>query len=368
MNDKTKPGNRIPYESLVAGDAVTSWNLPSVDKKSRKVFNAKREQEKDKKQQGSEIVEDYKGIVKPKPLTAEGLAKLAEEAKKEGFDQGYQEGLVKGTREGTIKGEKAGHSKAYSESKQKLNDEIKRLAHIASNLLAPMQGQEQALEDIVVDMAINFTKELLKQEIHQQPTALLNVVRSALTTLPAGSKNITVYVNEADTQLISAHLPQDQRDWSFQIDNTVTTGGCRVETHESLVDYTCEQRLDAFLKQVRDQGEISEEAVAPVQVFERPEAVSEPSVPTDQTPVETSATDAADAEATSITTSTATTTDAAKETAEQSGVAQTDAEANSEIETDAVNLDSADQPQHNLHDKVEQGGDTASPSLDDHAE
>lgn len=269
MSDKPKQVNRIPYESLAEGDAVSSWTLPSVDKKSRLVMSAKREQEKNKGKQGTEVVEDYKGTVKPKPLTADDLKKLTEEAKKEGFEQGYQEGLEKGTREGTVAGEKAGHAKAYSESKQKLNDEIQRLGHVASNLLIPMQEQEEALENIIVDMAINFTKELLQQEITQQPTLLLRVIKNALSALPAGSKNITVYVNETDSQLIDAHLPQAQRDWSIQVDNSVTTGGCRVETHESLVDYTCEHRLQTFLTQVQDHGDVSEDAVEPVEAFER---------------------------------------------------------------------------------------------------
>ncbi len=285
MSDKPKQVNRIPYESLAEGDAVSSWTLPSVDKKSRLVMSAKREQEKNKGKQGTEVVEDYKGTVKPKPLTADDLKKLTEEAKKEGFEQGYQEGLEKGTREGTVAGEKAGHAKAYSESKQKLNDEIQRLGHVASNLLIPMQEQEEALENIIVDMAINFTKELLQQEITQQPTLLLRVVKNALSALPAGSKNITVYVNETDSQLIDAHLPQAQRDWSIQVDNSVTTGGCRVETHESLVDYTCEHRLQTFLTQVQDHGDVSEDAVEPVEAFER--SVDTPATTPGTTPAAT---------------------------------------------------------------------------------
>ncbi len=362
MNDKTKPGNRIPYESLVDADVVSSWSLPSVEKKSRMVFNAKREQEKSKKQQGSEIVEDYKGVVKPKPLTADDLKKLTDEAKKEGFDQGYQEGLAKGTQEGSVKGEKAGHTKAYSETKQRLNDEIQRLNHISSNLLAPMDGQEQALENIIVDMAINFTKELLQVEVQQQPTALLNLVRNALMALPVGSKNITVYVNDDDTQLINTHLPQEQRDWALQIDNSVTTGGCRIETHESLIDYTCEHRLREFLKQIRDQGDVSEDSVAPVPEFERPEQAlpSEDAAP----PLEDAAPQAVD-------TTPQAEGDASPVQEDASSVSQNSAASeNSEIPTPSPTPESNDRdPQHFPDpDAAEPDTDTPIRSPDDHAE
>ncbi len=271
MTDKPKQANRIPYESVEEEGAVSGWALPSVEnKKSRLVFSAKNDKKnKGRSSRDGEIVEDYKGSVKPKPLTADDLQKLAEEAKKEAFDQGYQEGLAKGLAEGTQKGQKQGHNKAYQETKKLVTDEIKRMGEIASQLFIPMQDQEETLENIVVDMAMHFAQEIIAQEVRSSPQALLGIVNRALAALPAGSKNVSVYLNQADSELVDKYIPVAHREWRVHLDETVVSGGCRVQTHESLVDYTCEYRLAEYLKHMREQGNISEAEVAPVEAYER---------------------------------------------------------------------------------------------------
>ncbi len=271
MTDKPKQANRIPYESVEEEGAVSGWSLPSVEnKKSRLVFSAKNDKKnKGRSSRDGEIVEDYKGSVKPKPLTADDLQKLAQEAKKEAFDQGYQEGLAKGLAEGTQKGQKQGHNKAYQETKKLVTDEIKRMGEIASQLFIPMRDQEEKLENIVVDMAVNFAQEIIAQEVQSSPQALLGIVNRAIAALPAGSKNISVYLNPSDSELVDKYLPIAHREWKIHIDEAIASGGCRVQTHESLVDYTCEHRLAEYLKYVREQGNITESEVAPVEVYER---------------------------------------------------------------------------------------------------
>ncbi len=255
MSEKPKHANRIPHESLADNAVVSPWSLPTVDKKSRLVFSAKRERAvQDKSDRGDgELVEDYKGPLKPKPLTAEQLRQLTEEAKKEGFDQGYNQGLQRGLQEGTARGFEEGETKAYQNKRQALEEEIARLAAISAHLFAPMEHQRDALEAIVVEMAINFAQEIVDRELDQAPTLLLDIVKTALAALPAGAKNIVVYTNADDAALIEKYLPNKHRNWTMMADDSIARGGCRVETEESLVDYSVEQRLLAFLQQVRAQ-------------------------------------------------------------------------------------------------------------------
>lgn len=266
MSDSDKSMNRIPFESVEAEGAVSSWQIPTVQtKKSRLLFSAKKDKQKQKSPgESSEVVEDYQGAVKPKALTAEDLVKMAEEAKKEGFEQGYQEGLAKGTQEGQAKGLRQGEQKAYKDTHTRIINEANKLNEIASNLLQPMQEQENAMEHIIVDMAVHFALGLLQDEITQAPNKLLSLVRRAITSLPAGSKNISVAMSAADARILESYIPLTQRNWTIEIDNGLTSGGFRVETHESLVDYTVESRLKAFIETVREQGEVGEDKVAPV--------------------------------------------------------------------------------------------------------
>ncbi len=273
MSDKPKNANRIPFEQI-GDDAIGSWSLPSVAKKNKVVFGAKHNKRGAQRENSGELIEDYKGAVKPKPLTAAELKNLAEAAQKEGFESGYNAGREKGIDDGHTQGKKQGYEKAYNETKKKLLHEIKRLNEIGSALSDPMQDQEKLLENIIVDMAINFSKEIIGTELKNDQKLVLSIVSKAIAALPVGATHITVSVNELDAELIEQHLPSAQRSWHINIDNTITSGGCRVVTSESLVDYTCESRLNKFLMQIREGGERSESAVPPLPEHEIGEVLS----------------------------------------------------------------------------------------------
>lgn len=265
MNQKKTQTDRIPFESLTDDQPVVSWSLPEMHIEGKRVVrSAKKDKSEQTKSKSNEIIEDYKSPVKPKPPTVEEIMKMAEEAKQEGYEQGYGEGLNKGMQDGNAKGLQDGKHQAYTENKQKLEDEIARLTRIGDALFEPMQEQDAHLENIIVDMAMQFACELLNTEIQQTPQYLFNVINQALAALPVGAKNIAVYLNEQDAILVQGNIPKQQRSWIIKVDNTLQTGGCRIETLETLIDYTVEKRLKEFLAQVKERGEVDEKVVPPV--------------------------------------------------------------------------------------------------------
>lgn len=265
MTSKQQHTDRIPFESLDDNQPVSAWHLPDMQVEGKRVFkSAKKEKEQQKDKQSDEIVEDYDGPVTQKPPTVEDVLKMAEEAKKEAYEEGYREGLNKGMEDGMAKGLQDGKTQAYNETKQQLSEEIARLSTIGDALFDPMEGQQQQLERVMLDMVVNFTKELLQKQIHGSIQSLVDIIHQALSALPVGSKNISVFLNEEDAILVQGHVPKQQRNWIIKVDKQITTGGCRVETLESLVDYTVENRLDAFLQQVRERGDVPDESVAPL--------------------------------------------------------------------------------------------------------
>ncbi len=269
MTDK-KPSseNRIPADSLTEDSNIKSWTIPTVaTPKTKKIFTAKREEQQRQKAPG-ETIEDYKGAVKPKPMTAQDLQQMVQDAQQEGYEKGYQEGLQKGMEDGQAQGQKTGHDSAYKETKLKLETELQSFQQIAAQLLVPMQEQEQALEKIIVDMAVNFAQRLMHREIENVPQSMIAVVEHALQSLPAGAKNVTVYVNPEDAEVIEEHLPEHQRQWQVKVDKNIQRCGCRVETLESVVDYTVEGRLSQFLNHIYEQLVPDLTQVPPVQEYE----------------------------------------------------------------------------------------------------
>lgn len=249
MTDVTKQINRIPHESLGENETVSTWQLPRVGQRNKVVKSAKREQT-EKQKKTSEQIEDVPRSSKPKPMTANELQKIADQAQQEGYADGFKEGMEKGLKQGETKGFQSGEQRAYSETKGCLDDEKRRFEAISNQLFEPMQHQDKAIENRLVTMVMVLSKALLAQEITQDPSKLLVIVERVLAALPVGATNIRVYVNEGDAKLLEAVVPAAHRDWQLMNDNSLASGGCRVETLESLVDYSLETRLAEYLQEV----------------------------------------------------------------------------------------------------------------------
>jgi flagellar assembly protein FliH len=204
-----------------------------------------------------EIVEDVdmsEAGLQVQPFTAEQLQALTEAAEKEGFDKGFADGLGKGFEEGLKRGAAEGRreamAKAEAEASAELSAELARLQQVAAQLLEPISTQNAQLEQVLLGMVCGLTRQLIGRELVADAGDILAVVRQALAALPVGAKQIRIFLNPDDLALVEAYAQEKYQDWQFFGDSTMLPGGCRLETGESLVDYTVETRMNALLEQV----------------------------------------------------------------------------------------------------------------------
>lgn len=240
----------ISEEELREAGPVDTWPLPSLGK-GRVIPNAKREAEARSK----ERVENVAQTSRPRHLTAEEISNITREAEEEGFKSGYEEGFAKGEIQGEKKGRTDGETKAWEEEKARLQDECERLQAICDRLSVPLQSQDETLEKTLLDMAFYFASSLLQKEIEQQPEALHAQIGKAVQALPVGASNMTIYLNPDDAALMQNYLPEKHQNWPIQVDPEMSRGGCRVETRESLVDFSVEKRWLAMLENVQSTTE-----------------------------------------------------------------------------------------------------------------
>lgn len=242
MNDKPSD-NRIPFESL-AEKKVASWALPNmpitINNNRPNIRNFKQSSLKEK-------IETVQAEETPSKLTATELKVIAEEAHKEGYSEGYAEGLRKGTEQGKEKGTLQGKEKAYKETQFEIKNLQNRLQSIADSLFDPMESQQENIENIIVDMAVNYAQCLIEKELQHSPHALYDVVSKAVSSIPVGSQSIVVSLNSKDAELLESINVSNNEKWTIQCDETIKSGGCKVETKTSLIDYTIESRLADFI-------------------------------------------------------------------------------------------------------------------------
>jgi flagellar assembly protein FliH len=232
----------------------TSWNLPNVT--SSIVLSSAEKEARERKDQrfktpkktgpvdaaageSIEVVETPEETFKP--ITADQLQAITDAAEKEGYDAGYEKGSERGYEEG----EKNGYSAGLEKADDKVTERCDRLDRVIEALLMPLETERKQLEILMVDMICQLTEAVVMREIDSDSSQVIKLVDDALNAIPAGSDKFSLYLNEQDIALVKSHLNDQQIDkkFNYYTDENLLPGGCRLETKNSTVSNTVEQRL-----------------------------------------------------------------------------------------------------------------------------
>lgn len=236
-----------------AGD-YQPWTLPGFD--DGQVLPSAEKEARDRRQQGAveepteEIIEEVDGEgMAFSPLTADELQAITDEAEREGREKGHADGLASGHAEGFERGFQEGLQKASEDSARKLAEQIAQLQQIAQSLVAPMEQQQQEIERVVVDFVCALTRQVVKRELLTDSSDIVATVQKALSALPVGADDITLYLNPDDLALVETYAEEQHKSWKFIGDNQLLPGGCKIQATSSLVDYSVETQLQELLEQ-----------------------------------------------------------------------------------------------------------------------
>lgn len=255
--------NRIPEENA---EAFNAWRLPEMDMHGNIIAAEKvptpapREKKAKTKARpagaasaqvnAGEVVEDLDAAdIVSKPITAEHLQQITETAEKEGFDKGYKEGLKQGIADGKDRGYTEGVQKSKQESDAILKQKVAALQQVSNQLMQPFKQQESQMHLLLLDFVGALTRKLVRRELQIDSGDILAVVKQGVQALPVGAKNLRLHLNPDDLALIEAYAEEKHLGWQFIGDRSLSAGGCRIESDESLVDYTVETQLGELLEQ-----------------------------------------------------------------------------------------------------------------------
>jgi flagellar assembly protein FliH len=236
------------------GKNYSSWSLPNVT--SSVLLSSAEKEARERKDQrfkkpkktgpvdaaageSIEVVETLEETFKP--ITADQLQAITDAAEKEGYDAGYEKGSERGYEEG----EKSGYSAGLEKAADKVIERCERIDRIIEALLMPLESERKQLEILMIDMICQLTEAVVMREIDSDSSQVIKLVDDALNAIPAGSDKFSLYLNEQDIALVESHLNDQQMDkkFNYYTDENLLPGGCRLETKNSTVSNTVEQRL-----------------------------------------------------------------------------------------------------------------------------
>lgn len=267
---------RVPLKDL-ATVPIQNWMPPVIDKAGHLVQAQTREAREDGARR------DARGAA-----TNGAAGAGSEKSRDERVDEGYQEGLQKGRQEGIAEGRKSGFEQGQKDgiaqgeqqglkrAQQQIDAKLAQLDELMLHIFHALNEQDYKLEQALLNLVTGVATAVIGRELEINSKHILQVVREALMALPPSRDNVRVFVNPADVALLEEARTRNGDNWRALPDASVTAGGCRIETEQSLVDFTVESRFKAMLAQVLDKQLTGKPAVLEVEPIE---AAPEPLIP-----------------------------------------------------------------------------------------
>ncbi len=255
--------------------SVNAWLPPSIDKAGHLVAAAPREERRpvENKTPEEQVDAGYQeGLTQGR---IEGIAL----GKKEGLQLGQEEGLAKGLQEGMQRAQK------------EVDAKIAAMDELMTHLTHAMNEQDYMLEQALLNVVTAIARTVVGRELEIDSSHILNVVRQALGALPPSRDNVKIFVNPADVNVLEEAKERAGENWRTLPDEAVSKGGCRVETDQSLVEFTVERRFETMIEQLLDkqlQGEPEQALELAPEPVVKPVSAAKPEVAPEE-PVQTNA-------------------------------------------------------------------------------
>jgi len=165
---------------------------------------------------------------------------------------GYARGLADGLAQGIAQGITQGQEQAAKEWQQRMDDYVQgqgqavaqQWAELTDHLQHSLTALQQTAAEQVLHLACDIARQVVRQEIHSNPRAVLPVVREALEMLAAEHQPTTVHLNPDDWATLEPALRTEcaARRVEWLPDPHMAAGDCRVACAGAVVDARVERR------------------------------------------------------------------------------------------------------------------------------
>ena len=180
-----------------------------------------------------------------KKLTVAELSEVEEQARKEGYELGFNEGH----RDGLIAGQ------------ADVNAKIRKFTALIQSLNKPLEILDDEVIEQLVQLSITVSRQIIRRELKIDPGQVMAVIRESMSVLPATARDIKIYLHPEDARLVREILSVDDdtdRPWKIVDDPVLTHGSCRIQSENSFIDASVEQRLNQVISDLLGDERVKE--------------------------------------------------------------------------------------------------------------
>ncbi|MCL2875514.1 MAG: flagellar assembly protein FliH [Betaproteobacteria bacterium] len=174
--------------------------------------------------------------------TVEEIEQIHEEARRNGFEEGLADGRGQGYSDGRETGLREGREAGFLEGKAAAESEARQLHDLTVQLEQALAQFDAEIAEELVSLAVELARKIIQHTLAVEPEAIVSAIRAVLHTLPQARAQI--HLNPDDIALAKSHLSEvlDQAEHVLVEDESISRGGCRIETPGAQIDATMETR------------------------------------------------------------------------------------------------------------------------------
>lgn len=176
-------------------------------------------------------------------MSAGQLEKLTAEAREAGFKEGRADGYEKGYAEG----ESRARETVEQHAQAVLADQQRSLTQLIESVIQPLGGQRDDLQNVLSQLVAKIAERVCYRELLTDNSSIQSVVNEAIDALPIGESDIKIYLNSKDLAVFESIPGFVQDNWPLRADDQLSLGDCRIESANSLVDFSRSSRMKTIL-------------------------------------------------------------------------------------------------------------------------
>jgi flagellar assembly protein FliH len=159
---------------------------------------------------------------------AGGTGSLLSSRERRAYDRGRDDGFAAG----------------FIAAQQRRGEHAAEVARMLAALRTRFDEFESRGADLVLDLALEIARQVVRREVSCARDAVLPALREAMLAVIEQHAQPRIYLHPRDLEHLRAELDADGsfRGARFVADATLTPGGCRIETHQVEVDASVETR------------------------------------------------------------------------------------------------------------------------------
>lgn len=172
--------------------------------------------------------------------------------RRRGFRRIDDRNLISRAKEEAQSIKEAASKEGYEEGLNQAKEDIEYVKNSITSFLTAKQEVFDYIVPDILTLSIDIAKKIIKKELQQDPTIIINNITEILKTLSKEETKITLNINPVQVSIIKQELPEKVTSMGIDAkliivpDDNIMEGGCVVTTSNGVIDATIETQLSVI--------------------------------------------------------------------------------------------------------------------------